>query len=118
MLLSETITSGDLHDTILPVTVSHPVSQIFQADLGIGWNIRSIDNWRGVWGIAWDWSDKAQMYYLHLFSPKQPDLNWENEELRHKVYDDMKFWLDKGCDGFRMDAINVISKGNFLSSSS
>ena len=50
------------------------------------------------------------MYYLHTFSKKQPDLNWENETLRGEVYDLMRFWLDKGIDGFRMDVINYISK--------
>ena len=50
------------------------------------------------------------MYYLHLFSRKQPDLNWENEKVRQEVYDMMKFWCDKGIDGFRMDVISMISK--------
>ena len=50
------------------------------------------------------------MYYLHLFSKKQPDLNWENEKVRQEVYDMMKFWCDKGIDGFRMDVISMISK--------
>ncbi|WP_318010946.1 alpha-amylase family glycosyl hydrolase [Clostridium estertheticum] len=50
------------------------------------------------------------MYYLHLFSKKQPDLNWENEDLRKEIFDMMKWWLEKGVDGFRMDAINMIGK--------
>jgi len=50
------------------------------------------------------------MYYLHLFSKKQPDLNWENEKVRQEVYDMMKFWCEKGIDGFRMDVISMISK--------
>ena len=49
-------------------------------------------------------------YYLHLFSKKQPDLNWDNEKVRQDVYEMMKFWLEKGIDGFRMDVINFISK--------
>ena len=50
------------------------------------------------------------MYYLHLYSSKQPDLNWENETVRQEIYHMMKWWLDKGIDGFRMDVINKISK--------
>ena len=50
------------------------------------------------------------MYYLHLFSKKQPDLNWENEKVRQEVYDMMTFWCEKGIDGFRMDVISMISK--------
>ena len=49
-------------------------------------------------------------YFLHIFSKKQPDLNWENPSLREEIYDMMRFWLDKGIDGFRMDVINFISK--------
>ncbi|MCB6567235.1 glucohydrolase, partial [Desulfovibrio desulfuricans] len=49
-------------------------------------------------------------YYLHNFSKKQPDLNWENEELRHQIYDMMNFWIDKGIGGFRMDVIDMIGK--------
>ena len=49
-------------------------------------------------------------YYLHLFSPKQPDLNWENPEVRQAVYAMMNWWVDRGVDGFRMDVINLISK--------
>lgn len=69
------------------------------------------NNWGSVFGgSAWEYNDKKDMFYLHLFSKKQPDLNWENPELRKEVYDTMKFWLDKGIDGFRMDVINFISK--------
>lgn len=53
-------------------------------------------------GSAWDFDETTQEYYLHLYLPGQPDLNWENEEVRHAVYDMMKFWLDRGCDGFRV----------------
>lgn len=69
------------------------------------------NNWGSVFGgSAWEYNDEKDMFYLHLFSKKQPDLNWENPELRKEVYDTMKFWLDKGIDGFRMDVINFISK--------
>ncbi|TDL31272.1 alpha-glucosidase [Jeotgalibacillus sp. S-D1] len=67
-------------------------------------------------GSAWDYDEKTEEYYLHMFSKKQPDLNWENPEMRSSIYDMMKFWLDKGIDGFRMDVINMISKKEFLSS--
>lgn len=55
-------------------------------------------------------NEQTGEYYLHLFSAKQPDLNWENPDVRKNVYDIMRFWLDKGVDGFRMDVINFISK--------
>jgi oligo-1,6-glucosidase len=69
------------------------------------------NNWESVFsGSAWQYDETTDEYYLHLFSKKQPDLNWENPNLRQEVYDMMKFWLDKGIDGFRMDVINFISK--------
>jgi glycosidase len=61
-------------------------------------------------GSAWRWDEHTQEYYLHLFCPEQPDLNWENPAVRAAVYDAMSFWLNKGVDGFRMDVINLISK--------
>ena len=54
--------------------------------------------------------EASGQYYLHNFSKKQPDLNWENEELRHQIYDMMNFWIDKGIGGFRMDVIDMIGK--------
>jgi oligo-1,6-glucosidase len=69
------------------------------------------NNWGSVFsGSAWEYDEKTNEYYLHLFSKKQPDLNWENPKLRQEIYQMMKFWLDKGIDGFRMDVINFISK--------
>lgn len=59
---------------------------------------------------AWKYDATTKSYYLHYFSQKQPDLNWENEKLRNEVYDMMKFWLDKGIDGLRMDAFQYASK--------
>ncbi len=59
---------------------------------------------------AWEYDSLTDAYYLHYFSEKQPDLNWENPELREEVYEIMRFWLDKGIDGFRMDAFQYISK--------
>ncbi|MEV0287634.1 alpha-glucosidase [Kribbella sp. NPDC050820] len=69
------------------------------------------NNW-GSWfsGPAWDLDPATGEYYLHLFSPKQPDLNWDNPEVRAAVYAMMRWWLDRGVDGFRMDVINLISK--------
>lgn len=61
-------------------------------------------------GSAWAFDEQTGQYYLHLFSKKQPDLNWENEKVRHEVYDMMNFWLDKGIGGFRMDVIDLIGK--------
>ncbi len=69
------------------------------------------NNWESFFsGSAWQLDEKTGEYYLHLFSKKQPDLNWENEKVRDEVYDLMTFWCDKGIDGFRMDVISMISK--------
>ena len=69
------------------------------------------NNWRSIFGgSAWEWDETTQEYYLHQFSKKQPDLNWESEDLRQAVYAMMRWWLDKGVDGFRMDVIPFISK--------
>lgn len=69
------------------------------------------NNW-GAWfgGSAWTKSPATDEYFLHIFSPYQPDLNWENAGLRQEVYQMMRWWLDKGIDGFRMDVISLISK--------
>ncbi|MGT2722288.1 glycoside hydrolase family 13 protein [Streptococcus porcinus] len=61
-------------------------------------------------GSAWQLDEKSGQYYLHLFSKKQPDLNWENADLRQKIYDMMNFWIAKGIGGFRMDVIDLIGK--------
>ena len=69
------------------------------------------NNWTSFFGgSAWEKDLKTNHYYLHYFSKKQPDLNWENQKVRREIYDIMKFWLDKGIDGFRMDVIPFISK--------
>ncbi|MBG9928506.1 oligo-1,6-glucosidase [Bacillus thuringiensis] len=69
------------------------------------------NNWGAAFsGSAWKYDEMTDEYYLHLFSKKQPDLNWDNEKVRQDVYEMMKFWLEKGIDGFRMDVINFISK--------
>jgi oligo-1,6-glucosidase len=59
---------------------------------------------------AWKFDEKTNAYYLHIFSQKQPDLNWSNPKLRQEVYDIMKFWADKGTDGFRLDAFQFVAK--------
>ena len=61
-------------------------------------------------GSAWTYDEKTEQYFLHLFSPYQPDLNWENPVLREEFYCIMRFWLERGIDGFRLDAVNLISK--------
>ncbi|MCP6683384.1 glycoside hydrolase family 13 protein [Bacillus nakamurai] len=69
------------------------------------------NNWGSIFsGSAWTFNEKTGQYYLHYFSKKQPDLNWENEAVRREVYDVMRFWMDKGIDGWRMDVIGSISK--------
>ncbi|MBF2708849.1 glycoside hydrolase family 13 protein [Flavobacterium soyangense] len=67
-------------------------------------------SWFDVNSNAWKYDAMTDSYYLHYFSEKQPDLNWNNPELRKEIYDMMKFWLDKGIDGFRLDAFQFISK--------
>lgn len=69
------------------------------------------NNWESMFrGSAWEYNEPTEDYYLHLFSKKQPDLNWENPALRQEVYKMMTWWAEKGIDGFRMDVINFISK--------
>ncbi|KAF2458981.1 alpha-glucosidase-like protein maltase [Lineolata rhizophorae] len=71
------------------------------------------NNWAQLLGeanSAWTYDDATGEYYLSLFTPEQPDLNWENPEVRHAVHDILRFWLDRGACGFRMDVINLISK--------
>lgn len=75
------------------------------------------NNWQSKFGgSAWKYDEKTGQYFLHLFDETQADLNWENEKLREEVYDMMRFWLEKGVKGFRLDVINLISKDQrFLS---
>jgi oligo-1,6-glucosidase len=70
------------------------------------------NNWKSVFGAgsAWEYDELTDEWYLHLFVTQQPDLNWEEVEVREAVYDVMRFWMDKGIDGWRMDVINLISK--------
>ncbi len=69
------------------------------------------NNWGSCFGgSAWQWDDATDMYYLHLFSKKQPDLNWDNAAVRKEVFEMMTWWCEKGIDGFRMDVISLISK--------
>lgn len=71
------------------------------------------NNWAQILGeanSAWTWDEKTQEYYLSLFTPEQPDLSWENPAVREAVHDVLRFWLDRGVSGFRMDVINLISK--------
>lgn len=69
------------------------------------------NNWGSCFGgSAWQYDESTAMYYLHLFSRKQPDLNWDNPKVREEVFRMMKWWCDKGIDGFRMDVISMISK--------
>jgi oligo-1,6-glucosidase len=72
---------------------------------------REPTNWEAAFsGSAWTFNEATNEYYLHMFSKKQPDLNWENPKVRQEVFDLMHFWLKKGVGGFRMDVINMISK--------
>jgi oligo-1,6-glucosidase len=72
---------------------------------------REPNNWGSIFGgSAWEYDEGTDEYYLHLFSRKQPDLNWDNPKVREEVYEMMTWWLDQGIDGFRLDVINLISK--------
>ncbi|SDW66582.1 alpha-glucosidase [Marininema mesophilum] len=76
-----------------------------------GKNGKEPNNWESIFnGSAWEYDEKTDQYYLHLFSRKQPDLNWENKEVREVLYNTVNWWLDKGVDGFRVDAISHIKK--------
>ncbi len=69
------------------------------------------NNWGSRFdGSAWEFDETTDQYYLHLYTKEQPDLNWDNPKVRQEVWNLMRFWLDKGVDGFRMDVINLISK--------
>ncbi len=69
------------------------------------------NNWRSFFsGSAWEYDEQTDEYFLHLFSKKQADLNWENPQVREEIYKMMDWWLQKGIDGFRMDVINMLSK--------
>lgn len=70
-----------------------------------------INNWRSIFGVpAWTWCEERQQYYLHTFAKQQPDLNWENPDVRKALYDIANFWIKKGVGGFRIDAIPYIKK--------
>lgn len=72
------------------------------------------NNWMSFFGgKAWQFDEQTGEYYLHLFTRKQPDLNWENPKVRTEIFDQMKFWLEKGVDGFRLDVISLISKRDY-----
>jgi oligo-1,6-glucosidase len=72
---------------------------------------REPNNWRSFFGgSAWQYDEQTDEYYLHLFTKKQVDLNWENPQVREEIYKMMDWWLQKGIDGFRMDVINMLSK--------
>lgn len=69
------------------------------------------NNWESIFkGSAWEYDEKTEEYFLHLFTKRQPDLNWENKELRKELYSTVNWWLEKGVDGFRVDAISHIKK--------
>jgi oligo-1,6-glucosidase len=69
------------------------------------------NNWASIFGgSAWTWDEASGQYYLSLFLPSQPDLNWASAEMRRATYADMEFWLEKGVDGYRIDSMNLMSK--------
>lgn len=73
------------------------------------------NNWESIFkGSAWEYDENTEEYFLHLFSKKQPDLNWENQDVRKELYKMINWWLNKGIDGFRVDAISHVKKENGL----
>ncbi|MDR1794933.1 MAG: alpha-glucosidase, partial [Erysipelotrichaceae bacterium] len=77
------------------------------------------NNWTGFFGgSAWTYVEERQQFYLHLFTPYQPDLNWANEEVRKEMADIMNFWIEKGADGFRLDAVSYLDKPDDFSDAS
>ncbi len=77
-------------------------------------NGREPNNWGSCFsGSAWEYDEATGQYYLHLFSRRQPDLNWANPKVRDEIFDMMTWWCDKGVDGFRMDVIGMIGKENY-----
>ena len=76
-----------------------------------GKNGKEPNNWESIFkGSAWEYDENTDEYFLHLFSKRQPDLNWENKDVRYALYEMINWWLDKGIDGFRVDAISHIKK--------
>lgn len=72
---------------------------------------REPNNWESIFGgSAWKYDEQTEQYFLHIFSERQPDLNWENPDVRNALYDMVNWWLEKGIDGFRIDAISHIKK--------
>lgn len=74
------------------------------------------NNWQAAFpeGPAWRWDDHTGAWYLHMFTPEQPDLNWANPAVREAMHDTLRFWLDRGVDGFRMDVVHAIGKPDGL----
>ena len=76
---------------------------------------RPPNNWRSAFGgPAWTWDEATSQWYLHLFLPDQPDLDWGNEEVVEAMHDVLRFWLDRGVDGFRADVVHLIGKDETL----
>src|SRR5271157_6072157 len=76
-----------------------------------GFRNKPPNNWLSVFGgSAWKWDELTSQYYLHTFLEEQPDVNWRNEELRNAMFSMIKYWLDKGVDGFRLDVVNWLVK--------
>ena len=81
-------------------------------DVGEDGERRPPTNWTASFTeeSAWEWDEASGQYYLHLFLPEQPDVNWQNPQLEEAMHDVLRFWLDRGVDGFRMDVLNAIGK--------
>jgi alpha-glucosidase len=76
---------------------------------------REPNNWEAVFGgKAWTWDERNGQYYLHLFLPEQPDLNWRNPQVKEAMFDECRFWLDRGVDGFRLDVAHMFVKAEGL----
>ena len=103
--------TSDQHDWFLESrsAVDHPKRDWYIWKKGKG--IRPPNNWKSVFGgSGWTYDPQTREYYYHSFLPQQPDLNWRNSELKEVLFADIKYWLDMGVDGFRLDVINLIGK--------
>ncbi len=109
-------TSGVLRNTTLKGTVILPIiGDLFLKVIAKGIYCSLSSN---ATGSAWDYDADTDEYYLHLYISKQPDLNWANPAVREAVYDLMRFWLDRGCDGFRVRCPNIYAIWYFIQVSS
>ena len=112
---SDTGADSDIGDGADGADPADPDGDRVESDGGLGrrgtLGERPPNNWESFFGgPAWSYDEASDDWYLHIFHEKQPDLNWENPEVREEIFEMMEWWLEKGIDGFRMDVVNLLSK--------